>query len=155
MRNNSRIPWIDLAKGITILLVVLGHISFLPKPILGIIYSFHMPLFFFLSGVLLFRRQEAFSSFALKKARTLIRPYYVFLAIQSIVFYTALKAGFHHAGHYLSGWASLAGMSELWFLFVLFFIQLMLFPLYNSRGNSKIGGGGQHFIDYYRLSVEG
>lgn len=153
--KSGRISWIDFAKGIAILLVVFGHISFLPSPILGVIYSFHMPLFFFLSGVLLFRRQEAFRSFALKKTRTLIGPYYVFLALQSIVFYTALMAGFHHAGHYFPGWGSLAGMSELWFLFVLFFIQLMLFPVYNSRGNSKMTVGGQHLIDYYRLSVEG
>lgn len=142
--KSGRISWIDFAKGIAILLVVFGHISFLPSPILGVIYSFHMPLFFFLSGVLLFRHPESFGSFVLKKGRTLIRPYYVFLALQVIIFYAAYRLGFKHAISYiLGGWSSLVGLSSLWFLYTLFFIQLMLFPLYNSYANSKkiVGGG--------------
>ena len=39
---------IDIAKGIAILLVVLGHLQ---NPINKYIYAFHMPLFFFLSGM--------------------------------------------------------------------------------------------------------
>lgn len=141
--GNNRIHWIDFAKGIAILLVVLGHVSFLPEPIHAGIYSFHMPLFFFLSGLLLFRKKEAFGPFSLKKLRTLIGPYYVFLAAQFIVFYGAYKLGFNHAGQYLPGWPSLLGQSELWFLFVLFFIQLFLFPFYQSNASLKkaVGGG--------------
>ena len=143
MMYSNRIHSIDLAKGIAILLVVLGHVSFLPKPILAVIYSFHMPLFFFLSGVLLFRKKEAFGPFLLKKLRTLIGPYYVFLVAQFIVFYGAYKLGFNHAGQYLPGWSCWLGQSELWFLFVLFFIQLFLFPFYQSNASPKkaVGGG--------------
>ena len=44
----SRIGWIDTAKGIGLLCVILGHLSI---PYLDMwIYFFHMPLFFFLSG---------------------------------------------------------------------------------------------------------
>lgn len=51
---NARISYIDQLKGIAILLVVLGHVigynncenSFLWR----FIYSFHMPLFMFISG---------------------------------------------------------------------------------------------------------
>lgn len=44
----KRIEWVDLAKGIAILAVITGHetsgfIKFL-------IFSFHMPIFFILSG---------------------------------------------------------------------------------------------------------
>lgn len=46
----SRIPWIDTAKGIAIILTIIGHT--LDYGTLGrnIIFSFHMPLFFILSG---------------------------------------------------------------------------------------------------------
>ena len=49
--SNQRIQYIDIAKGIGILLVVIGHcinsLSFLGKWI----WSFHMPLFFVISGL--------------------------------------------------------------------------------------------------------
>lgn len=50
--QKQRIEWIDLAKGITILLVIVGHTvseGFWEQIVRGIIFSFHMPLFFILS----------------------------------------------------------------------------------------------------------
>ena len=44
MNKEKRIEWIDIAKGIGILLVVLGHIT-KNEVLYEIIYSFHMPLF--------------------------------------------------------------------------------------------------------------
>ena len=52
-RQTERIAWIDIAKGIAILLVILGHTvdnaTFGNAVIRGVIFSFHMPLFFILS----------------------------------------------------------------------------------------------------------
>lgn len=45
--------WVDIAKGIGIILVFLGHFN-IPDTLRAEIYTFHIPLFFFLSGVLLF-----------------------------------------------------------------------------------------------------
>lgn len=50
----NRIEWIDCAKGITIILVIVGHsirYYFLGETIRGLIFSFHMPLFFILSAI--------------------------------------------------------------------------------------------------------
>jgi acyltransferase len=47
----ERIAWVDFAKVICITLVVLGHIPLEPS-ITKIIYAFHIPFFFFLSGLL-------------------------------------------------------------------------------------------------------
>lgn len=47
----KRLDWVDIAKGIAIVLMILGHSS-LPNTIQNWIYSFHMPFFFFISGVL-------------------------------------------------------------------------------------------------------
>lgn len=45
----KRVEWIDMAKGIGLLFVFLGHLK---TPFLATwIYTFHMPLFFFLSGL--------------------------------------------------------------------------------------------------------
>ena len=60
---SNRIKWIDACKGIGIIAVVLGHLaisynstgfyaeySTLLDALIRVIYSFHMPLFFVLSG---------------------------------------------------------------------------------------------------------
>lgn len=50
--ENKRIAYIDIAKGIGILFVMLGHCLYSEEsPIRLFIYSFHMPLFFVLSGM--------------------------------------------------------------------------------------------------------
>jgi fucose 4-O-acetylase-like acetyltransferase len=61
--GKKRLEWIDVLKGITIYLVIIGHViqygngktyldteSFWDNYIFQFIYSFHMPLFIFLSG---------------------------------------------------------------------------------------------------------
>ncbi|WP_298014468.1 acyltransferase family protein [uncultured Megasphaera sp.] len=48
--NPKRIDWIDIAKGIAILLVIIGHTNPWGSTTRNFIYSFHMPLFFLLSG---------------------------------------------------------------------------------------------------------
>lgn len=44
--------WIDTAKVIGIFLVIYGHGGLAVQPVRDFIYTFHMPLFFFLSGLL-------------------------------------------------------------------------------------------------------
>ncbi len=50
----DRSAWLDLARGIGILLVLLGHTE--PNPLIPFIYGFHMPFFFIISGMLYKRR---------------------------------------------------------------------------------------------------
>ena len=73
--TRNRILFIDLAKGIAILLVVIGHIDTTPyiKPL---IYSFHMPLFFILSGYF-FKKNESILETSKKLFNTLIIPYLI------------------------------------------------------------------------------
>ena len=47
----ERIEWIDFAKGIGIICVILGHMALIPEKLKIVICSFHMPLFFFLAGL--------------------------------------------------------------------------------------------------------
>ncbi len=72
----KRIEWVDSAKAIGIFCVVLGHHR---HPLYNYIYSFHIPLFFFISGFLFtIKPDTSFSTFAKRKARTLLLPYFVF-----------------------------------------------------------------------------
>ena len=57
----KRIEWIDTAKGIGLICVILGHMR---VPYLSTwIYTFHMPLFFFLSGAVFSGRQYCFREY--------------------------------------------------------------------------------------------
>ena len=70
MRNST----IDIAKGVAIILMVVGHAG-CPEGLYKFIYSFHMPLFFILSGY--FLSEESLSntsSFVLKKWKKLALP---------------------------------------------------------------------------------
>ena len=49
--SKKRIEWVDISKGIAIILMIIGH-SGIPHFLNNWIYSFHMPFFFFISGVL-------------------------------------------------------------------------------------------------------
>ena len=75
----KRIEWIDIAKGIGIILVVIGHISQI-EVLNDIIYSFHMPLFFIISGYL-YKRKENFTKGKFKK---ILIPYLAFSIISFI-----------------------------------------------------------------------
>ena len=79
----NRINWIDWAKVIAIAFVVFGHIPADPGSFThNYITSFHMPLFFFISGYL--TKKEYMSTTTLKKYwHTLIIPYLCY----NIIFY--------------------------------------------------------------------
>ncbi|WP_342042163.1 acyltransferase family protein [Bacillus sp. OTU2372] len=75
---SKRLDWLDIGKGLGMLLVMLGHAD-IPTPLKTYIYTFHMPLFFFLSGYLY--NKEKFPSlkvFFKKRTKSLILPYLSF-----------------------------------------------------------------------------
>ena len=76
---NQRQPWIDVLKGIGILAVVVGHITF-NRTLAAQIFMFHMPLFFLVGGWLhdAATPQRAYMA---AKARSLLLPYACFLVI--------------------------------------------------------------------------
>ena len=56
-RKANRIPWLDAVKGVGIICVILGHMT-IPETLRQFVFSFHMPLFFFVSGYLYHGRAE-------------------------------------------------------------------------------------------------
>ena len=75
--NKKRIEYIDLAKGICIIMVVLFHLAKYYDSTLLINRFFkliRMPLYFFLSGFF-FKTYEGFSDFLKRKSNKLLIPF--------------------------------------------------------------------------------
>lgn len=84
----TRIVWIDNLRGIAILLVVLGHVVNNPI-VLKVISSFHVPLFFIISGILIELNTSwknlSNKNLVMIKAKKLLYPYAVFSILLCIV----------------------------------------------------------------------
>ena len=91
----GRVSWIDAAKGLGIILIVLGHIASVESPSLlyVYIYAFHVPLFFFISGLTLKPERDPFGTMLKGKLRSLLLPY---------LCYALLGYGFYIAGYGLA-----------------------------------------------------
>lgn len=72
-QNKAYYPWIDHAKSLGILLMVVGHVWTVDPAVRQVIYSFHMPLFFVISGFLY--RQLSLSEHLVRDWRRLLVPY--------------------------------------------------------------------------------
>lgn len=125
----KRVEYVDIAKGIGIILVVMGHNDFaLISPFAHkLIYSFHMPMFFLMSGMF-FKPDLPFWNFLQNRFRKLLKPFLfmiLFIYVTSISFSKVsileasrrLLKSLYGNGHYLD-WV------QLWFLPHLFVVSL-------------------------------
>ena len=150
-----RTAWIDNARAIGILLVVFGHTQgFGPFP-KDLTYSFHMPLFFFLSGFLLKSKylEEPFRKFVFKQFKSLVIPYASFWLV-SYLLWLPTKALRSHAGQYatLSTLDPVVGLfygvytklyinQVLWFFTCLFSTALLFYFFAKIKDKKLIGVG--------------
>lgn len=88
MNSKPRLVTLDIARVVCIILVVIGHYDPSNAPerysnMLSVIYTFHMPVFLFISGYLyiITRKEESFTTFITKKVKRLAVPYFVTSAI--------------------------------------------------------------------------
>ena len=83
--DSNRLQFIDIIKGIAIIFVVLAHLiqtntlESKTNVVFQIINSFHMPLFFFASGFIVFKvckleKWQKYKSFFVSKLRSLVLP---------------------------------------------------------------------------------
>jgi fucose 4-O-acetylase-like acetyltransferase len=129
VQNKTRLQHIDIAKGIGILLVVFGHSSIFwvdeKGEIFNIIFSFHLPLFLFLSG-LFFKANVQLKGLILNKLDSLIKPYFAILIPMTL---NILLKKNHSILNYLStiiysSYTIPQPWGPLWFLTYLFAISL-------------------------------
>lgn len=141
---SKRIEYIDIARGIGILLVVLGHNDFGYISPFGykLIYAFHMPLFFFLSGYFL-NVSVPIVDFFKKRFNSLLKPY---LFTIFLIYFTSVSfdnMGFENALRRIvkSLYASTIYIDwvQLWFLPHLFVVSMYAFLFFAvfSRWNNR------------------
>ena len=130
----ERIHYIDFAKGIGIILVILAHISYISDNTRIFVVSFHMPLFFILSGMLVFLRKEydrSLKDTVINKFRRMMIPYFVYSVIGIliyIVYYllTGRDGGFPTVLSDIVQTLTLYGFSVMWFLPAIFGAEILL-----------------------------
>lgn len=140
--TDKRIPYISLVQFIAIILVIAGHatrIYFYPEgwyfhvpdvysPILNqftrFIYTFHMPLFVFLSGYLLensLRKSPSIRAYIKRRIKRLMLPFFVFGVFYSLPVWRYLNFEGYSLYNFLTG----KFMGHLWFLPLLLWLALI------------------------------
>jgi fucose 4-O-acetylase-like acetyltransferase len=149
-RPSGRVDWVDLARGVGILLVIVGHAcggiidsqAEAREPAVNTIYlgiySFHMAMFFLLSGLFVAQRlQSDAQSFLARSGTRIARAYFTWATIQFTVIYLMGSALNHPVdGPYLPQLVSIIWhpVSQFWFLYVLAFMQVFAFVLVPRLG---------------------
>lgn len=136
--QKERVGYIDVAKGVGILLVILGHSMVGDIFLKNVIYSFHMPFFFILSGYFL-NFERSIKSNMQKSFKMLLVPYFAVSLIQILLygifkrellvseFYTALMGGADVYGIHANF------QNVIWFIPTLFLSRLICCLLYSSH----------------------
>ena len=122
-KHSKRIVFLDNLKGFAIILVVIGHaVQYFYSPedfdrnlLFRLVYSFHMPLFFVISGyVTLYSRHSSLTFIWLKKnVLQLLLPFFSWAVLSWIVFhkYSVIDV-------------IMQPDTGLWFLWTLFFVRI-------------------------------
>ncbi|MGQ7945109.1 acyltransferase family protein [Flavobacterium sp. WC2509] len=128
----EHIEYIDFQKGICILLVVFGHLlqanttESCHHPIFSFVYSFHMPLFMFVSGYIGYKTYnvnniwEAISGLV-KKTRSLLLPYFIW----PLIVYNLFLVNEYDFNIWTQFIDLLTRWSPLWFLWDLFLFYVL------------------------------
>lgn len=153
MNTAKRLDYLDMAKGFGMLFVLIGHLqgdtifSLSPyfHPLCVFIFSFHMPLFFIISGILMSIREENITSASLKSHITkrfkgIMIPYYWFSFFYFlVVIYAWVNGSIAYQTALVNLWYILScyGMNVLWFLPALFFGEI-LFLIFKQKLSPKM-----------------
>lgn len=134
--DNKRLTYIDTAKFIGILLVIVGHCGNHITLLGQVAYSFHMPLFFIISGM--FIKDMQFTTGGQKYAKRLLIPYAITSFLTLIAFFVCASCNCDNINEVFSRWvittvfataapdygkelfSDIEAAGPIWFLFALF-----------------------------------
>ncbi len=181
MNTKKRLDYFDMAKGFGSILVLMGHLQGdeffkLSKYILPMcewIFSFHMPLFFIVSGMLMCHRNDLKNdtkTLIQKRFKGIMIPYFWFSAFYfSVVVYAMIFGSIEFKTFYVNLWyvLSLFGMNVLWFLPTLFLAEaLFIFIMKKAYKSNKLLSNGKaaaviitflavigHLLSYYLTTL--
>ena len=120
--EDMRLKYLDLTKGFAIILMIFGHALVKINGIHIWIYSFHMPIFFIICGIIISLKEEQSKTSkkngAIKRVITIGIPYLIFGLILAL-FYGVLEMnsnGLHVIQQKIFALFTLQGIDSLWFL---------------------------------------
>lgn len=145
----TRINWIDNIKFLGIFLVIIGHCIPFESALSKYIYSFHMPLFFFLSGLVFnSSKHKNFKEFLSKKAKSILIPYFSF-SIFAYIFWLLISSKLTKSSIGVNPLQPLIGIfysnsignwmiydGPLWFLTCLFLVEIQFYFVDKFTKNS-------------------
>lgn len=149
--KGNRIHYLDVLKGIGIVFVVFAHANSMLYGS-GYLYSFHMVLFFFISGLLLNpAKYPSFKQFLVSRIKQLYIPYVVFYLLCYLYWLLIERSQRTIA---VSPWDGLLGLfwgsdnthwiypaAVLWFVIGLFALELVFFAVLKGTKSWWIRGG--------------
>ena len=139
----ERLSWLDVLKGIGIILVVIGHV-YSNRTVFNWLYSFHMPLFFLAAGWVY--KEKSVLTDIKRRIQTIVVPYFSF-GLLVLLYWQVIERRFRDSD--MSFMDSLLGLFSgcydnldfnvhLWFL-PCFFVTVALFNiLVMNLGGRKI-----------------
>ena len=158
--NKHRDSFLDIAKGLAIILVVIGHViqgsaeNFDDLLWFRVIYSFHMPLFVFLSGAvaaIAFQSESVCNGVnaSLQQAKVKISKAAVRLLLPFIAWCVVNQLIYHHSDNVMSALilAFRRPDTALWFLLAIFYcivlttlFNVLLSAIYKLSTRARIKG---------------
>lgn len=152
MASNNRLKYIDIARGIAIICIILGHLGV--GEINRVVFTFHVPIFFFITGYFT-NDKLSIGEFIKNKARTLIVPYicacFAIILIGTIIsaitqgpdaaIRTALEwiyASAYGAGDSYTEPFYIKGIGAIWFLLASFWGSVFLRISLNMKKGVRI-----------------
>lgn len=143
--NKGRLEHLDILRGLGIIFIVIGHISY-DETVLQWLYSFHVPLFFFAAGAV-YKKRSVLSDLK-RRAATVVVPYFAF-GVPELIYWQLLERRFRPSK--MSFGRSALGLltgqydyldfnSHLWFL-PCFFVAVVFYNALINVGGKKLAYG--------------
>lgn len=140
--NKNHLLWGNILKGIAIILVIMGHTFHPLGKICGVIYLFHMPVFFFIAGYFMNynKYKNNFMEFLVNTFRRLIIPIiFSFLLFYNILNKDDLISLFYGIGKPIPEWGINPIGFSMWFLYCLVIVRILLWCLLKISEKFKAG----------------
>ena len=147
---NKRIDWLDTLRGLAMFFVIWGHAFPTNKGLVRkIIYSFHMPIFFLISGITFKEDDLSTKEFITKKIKNLVVPYFIINIISYILFFILFKLGiidnfdplnWFFGIFYAHDEVFTIPCGPSWFLLVLFLVEVLFYYFKKIFDNDGILG---------------
>lgn len=140
MRNNKRETWIDIARLLSMLFIIIGHVPCYEVSIRDYLTTFHVPIFFIISGYLY--HPNKFNIELRKSFVALIIPYICLGLINCLYWslfdiYVQNKSISICAKSYIQQFITMSVglpmIGPLWFLIVLFLIRVIMVFLQKTK----------------------